>query len=157
MADEKRTVEEFWNAIRDKRGGEATVRAFGRYLGRSGDGRISDRSGLIYLAAGTLWFESVETQAKLFGFPMPGAGNSKYEPMELGIGLGEIEGAAVVGLRDALACVKGAFESSNLKPIGFLGGFFDTGVLQMKLRDGSAIFVEASKDKELAEILGGKG
>jgi len=156
MADDDGKVREFWEKVREKRGGEATIRAFGRYLGNSGDGRVADRSGLVYLAAGKLWFETVETQAKIFGFPLPGDDARKSEPIEFGIDLGEVESAAVVGLRDAIACVNGKFASSSLKPIGFWGGFFDTGALQVKLRDGTSVFVEASKDRELAEKLGGK-
>jgi hypothetical protein len=156
MAEDNDKVGEFWNKVREKRGGEATVRAFGRYLGRSGDGLITERSGLVYLAAGKLWFETVETQAKIFGIPLPDDEKRRSEPIDFGIGLDEIESAGVVGLKDALACVNGKYDSANLKPLGFWGGFFDTGVLQVKLRDGTSVFVEASKDRELAESLSKK-
>jgi hypothetical protein len=149
-------VLEFWKGIGEKRGGETSIRSFGKYLGRAGDGKSSAKTGLLYLAADSLWFETIDSPATFFGFAFPGGeSKNRYEPFELEISLAEIEGAVSVGLSEALACVRGKRTSWNIRPLGFWGGFFDARTLQLKLRDGNSLFFEASRDKEIKAMLDG--
>lgn len=145
-------VEEFWAEVAKRRGGQASVRSFGRYLGVSGSGGLSESSGLVYLAAGSLWFESVESPKKIMGFLLS-TGGEAAEPFEAGYAFGDIAGAGLVGSRDACACVRGRFGPERLKPFGFPESLFGDPAIQLKLRDGISVFIEASRHKGLLAAL----
>jgi hypothetical protein len=147
-------IRDFWNKIAEKRGGEAQHRSFGCYLGNSAGKADDGVSGLIYIAGGRLWFETVENDRLFMGFAMPAAfKKAKYEYFELGIPLADVIGAVLVGAGDASACMRGKGRSQDLKPIGFFGGIFDRPVLQIRLGGGRSEFFDADRGKEMAAAL----
>jgi hypothetical protein len=148
-------IRDFWNGVAAKRGGVASLASYCTYLGRSGEKAEGEPSGLIYLAAGKLWFETVESPPTLFGFPMPQAlAGDAYQPMEICLALGGIKGAVLVGYRDAMGAIASEGPWLPLKPLGLLGGFFGRTVLQILPKEGPSEFFEAVRARELAAALG---
>ncbi|GEM_PF-2547785 len=150
-------IREFWKTVAEKRGGEASSISYGRYLGRSGEPAGRDFTGLVYVAAGRLWFETVESKSSFFGFLAPdGPLSAKYEPLELVIPLDDVAGADRVSFADARAAMKPSGSGRAPRPLGPIAAFFVRSVLRVALKDGGSVYFEAAEDAKLAAALSGK-
>ncbi len=150
-------IREFWKNVAEKRGGEASSISYGRYLGRTGEPAERDFTGLVYIAAGRLWFETVESRSTFFGFLAPdGPLSAKYEPLEFCIPLGDVAGADRVSFADARAAMKLKGSGRPPRPLGPLAAFFVRSVLRVALRDGGSVYFEAAEDGRLAAALSEK-
>lgn len=153
MRLEKAEIEEYWRKTGERRGGEVGCRSFGRYIGKSGEGEARDLTGLLYAAADCLWFETISSPKTIMGIPLSLGRGVEEEPFEARFPLSDIEAASLVSLRDAVACVRGKLDASRLRPLSFLGNFFDSPALQLKLRDGASAFLESSRGKEIVRLV----
>jgi hypothetical protein len=146
-----KAIREFWEKRAELRGGAVELYSFAVYLD-GGDGGIPrSRTGVAYLAGGSLWFETVPANATVLGFGTGGA-REGTEPFEAGIPLGDIAGVQAVYEKAAREFILGKGKKSAPRALSFLEAFFAVRVLMFSLRDGSAVFLDLAKEREFLDF-----
>lgn len=143
---------EFWRQTAEKRGGEIRFFTFATLVGRSG-GNFLNSPGLLYLVGDFIWFEDFEREnwlSRIF------ASRTKWEKTELSFSKSEVQFTRVVSRGGAARCIAGALTPEKVAPASAFTTIFSTPVIQVTLKDGSAIFFEIMQRKEfLAQLTPG--
>ena len=129
---------EFWKGVEARRGGPVTWSSFATLLGRPGGGR-QELAGLLYVVSGTAYFEDFEKDSWLGKLV---TGGKKFQKTELTFALGEVEQVKAVSRGAAAACVAGITPPDALREAPRLAQWFSPPVLQVSMRDGTALFLD---------------
>jgi hypothetical protein len=135
---------EFWRQTAERRGGEIRFFTFATLVGRSG-GSFLNFPGLLYLVGDFFWFEDFEREnwlSKIF------ASRTKWEKTELSFSKSEVQFTRIVARGGAARCISGAIPPEKVASASVFTMIFSSPLIQVGLKDGSAIFFEILQRKE---------
>jgi hypothetical protein len=150
-----KAIREFWDERASRRGGPVELFSFAVCLGAGAGGMPPARTGVAYVAAGTLWFETVPTNATIMGL---GTGGEREgtEAFEFGIPLDDVARVDIVSEKAARGYASGKMKAGLPPALSALESFFSPRVMMLTLRDGSATFLELAKEKEFLGFFKGR-
>lgn len=142
---------EFWRNKEREKGGPVSLYTFAIFIGRSED-RILNLSGLLYTVESKLYFEDFEKENWLMKIMNR---KSAYEKTEFFVSTGDITGTRIVSRNSAMNCVEGFVGVQETKVLGNALRFFSKPILQINLRNGTALFFDVMKLGEMQKALQG--
>jgi hypothetical protein len=150
----KKNVEDpdaFWRTTAEKRGGAIGFITYATLLGRTKDA-ILDRAGLLYTVGDAVWFEDFERDNWLARMMN---GKTAFVKTEITFSLSEVVFTRAVSRSNAMASIAGKKEPASLPVITALGRFLSTPFIMVGLRDGTALFFDAIRRRELLALFQG--
>lgn len=139
----------FWRNKEREKGGAVSLYTFATFFGRSGD-RMLNLSGLLYMVDMKLYFEDFEKENWLMKMMNR---KSDYEKTEFSVPAGDIVDTRVVTRASAMNCVEGFVGIQETRELGGVLRVLSKPVLQINLRNGTAMFFEVMKLGELRSAL----
>ncbi len=135
----------FWRETEAKRGGPIGFSTFATFVGGSRAGAM-ELTGLLYVVNDQAWFEDFERDNWLARIV---AGNRKFEKTEFSFDLAEVVSARIVTLSAARLGIAKALPAERVNPASALARVFGTPVVHLALRDGSSLYFDVIRRREL--------
>jgi hypothetical protein len=149
MKDVEQEAREFWAKKEEEKGGRVTFYTFATYLGRWSDRHVA-LGGLIYTIKNSIYFEDFEKENWMLRIIQR---KSKYEKTEFHVDMDDISGTKITSRNSALNCIEGFVGPENTKTLAPLMKLFVKPVVQINLKNGSALFFEIMKAGEFIKSL----
>ncbi len=149
MKDVEQEAREFWVKKEQEKGGKVTFYTFATYMGRRSDRSVT-LGGLVYIIKNNIYFEDFEKENWILRIVQR---KSTYEKTEFSINMDEISETKITSRNSALNCIEGYIEPENTKTLAPLMKLLAKPVVQINLKNGSALFFEIMKAGEFISSL----
>ncbi len=149
MKDVEKEAREFWAKKEEEKGGKVAFYTFATYLGRWSDQSMT-LGGLVYIIKSNIYFEDFEKENWIMRIVQR---KSKYEKTEFSIDMNDISETKITSRNSALNCIEGFIEPGNTKTLAPLMKLLAKPVVQINLKNGSALFFEIMKAGEFINAL----
>jgi len=149
MKDVEQEAREFWAKKEEEKGGRVKFYTFATYMGRWSDRSVA-LGGLVYIVKNNIYFEDFEKENWILRVVQR---KSKYEKTEFSIDIDDISETKITSRNSALNCIEGFVEPGNTKTLAPLMKLLAKPVVQINLKNGSALFFEIMKAGEFINSL----
>ena len=149
MKDVEEEAREFWAKKEQEKGGKVEFYTFATYMGRWSDRSVT-LGGLIYIIKNSIYFEDFEKENWILRIVQR---KSKYEKTEFSINIADISETKMTSRNSALNCIEGLIEPGSTKTLAPIMKLLAKPVVQINLKNGSALFFEIMKAGEFINSL----